>query len=141
MSYNSHDGFYCLYVFQVTTLSYFNPLMNCWFELGLVAVGLWVLTTFSGLDNPRHCVLNIILAFLSHTVSIKEVILHQFTHFTNKPVYFIFNRSQPYSWISVFRTLNSIKHQKSEKTLFRARFLTIFASKPTGNLILTFLAL
>ena len=41
----------------------------------------------------------------------------------------------------IARTLNSIEHQKSEKTWFRARFLGIFASKSTGNLILTYLAL
>ena len=32
--------FHSFYVFQVTTLSYFNPWMNCWFELDLVGVGI-----------------------------------------------------------------------------------------------------
>ena len=46
-----------------------------------------------------------------------------------------------YLGVPVSRWLNSIEHQKSEKTWFRARFLEIFASKSTGNLILTYLAL
>ena len=101
----------------------------------------WQAEKYESWDNGKHCLLFpqylwTRCIFFQTDFSLKHWVqaCHLEYHWPyDQKIFFVFIKG---CW-----KLNSIKHQKSEKPWFRARFLQVSAAKSTGNSILTCLAL